>query len=371
LHKPTRPTVAEIDLSAIGHNIKGIRKKVGKSPRLMAVVKANAYGHGLVEVAKYVENRTQYLGVAFPEEGRMLREAGVRSPIHVFTLPAKSQAELYVRYGLEATICTKAEALWLESAAERARTTVDVHIKVETGMNRIGARVEELPALIRSLRSCRRLRVKGLFSHFATAEEKDKSFARKQLSRFHRSMEIVQNEGLSPELYHMANSGAILDLPESYFSMVRAGIMLYGYYPSAETSQSVGLRPAMRLRSSVSLVKWIDAGETVGYGRRFLAKRRTKIATVPVGYADGYTRLLSGKASVILHGKLFPVVGTIAMDQMMVDVGKEDVQVGDEVVLLGSQGNVTVSAWDVARRLGTVPYEVCCWVSARVPRVYT
>lgn len=336
----------------------------------MAVVKANAYGHGLVEVAKYVENITDYLGVAILEEGRTLREAGLKSPIHIFTLPAKAQAELYPRFDLEATICSLQEARWLQRAAERAERTIDVHLKVETGMNRIGARVEELPSLIRSLRRYRRLRVKGLFSHFATAEEKDKSFARTQLDRFHQAIEVARREGLSPELYHIANSGAILDLPESYFSMVRAGIMMYGYYPSADTTESVSLRRAMRLRSKVSYVKWIDAGETVGYGRRFVATRRTTIATVPIGYADGFTRLLSGRASVIINGKLFPVVGTIAMDQMMVNVGKDDVEVGDEVVLIGSQGNVTLSAWDIARKLGTVPYEVCCWVSARVPRIY-
>lgn len=336
----------------------------------MAVVKANAYGHGLVEVAKYVEKLTDYLGLAIPEEGRTLREVGVKSPIHIFTLPAKGQAELYPQFELEATICSLNEARWLQRAAERARRSIDVHLKVETGMNRIGARVEELPTLIRSLRRYRRLRVKGLFSHFATAEEKDKSFARKQLDRFHQAIEIARREGLSPELYHIANSGAILDLPESYFSMVRAGIMMYGYYPSAETTESVKLRTAMRLRSKVSYVKWIDAGETVGYGRRFVATRRTKIATVPIGYADGFTRLLSGRASVLINGKLFPVVGTIAMDQMMVNVGKDDVEVGDEVVLIGSQSNLTLSAWEIARKLGTVPYEVCCWVSARVPRLY-
>lgn len=336
----------------------------------MAVVKANAYGHGLVEVAKYAENRTEYLGLAIPEEGKTLREAGVKSPIHIFGLPAKRQAELYPRFNLEATVCSLEEARWLQSGAERAGSIIDVHLKVETGMNRIGARIDELPMLIRSLRRYRRLRIKGLFSHFASAEESDKSFAREQLNRFHRALEVAEKEGLSPELVHMANSGAILDLPESYFSMVRAGIMMYGYYPSADTTESVRLRTAMTLRTKVSYVKRIDAGETVGYGRRFVARRRTKIATLPVGYADGFTRLLSGKASVLINGKPFPVVGTIAMDQMMVDVGKEDVEVGDDVVLLGSQGASTISAWDIARKLGTVPYEVCCWVSSRVPRLY-
>jgi alanine racemase len=370
LPRPTRPTVAEIDLSAIGFNLKGVRKKVGPSTLLMAVVKGNAYGHGLVDVARFAEKYSDYLGLAIPEEGKALREAGVQRPIHIFTLPLKSQAGLYTAFELEATVCSLNDARWLQREAERSKRTIDVHLKVETGMNRIGARVDELPSLIRSLRTLRRLRVKGLFSHFATAEERDKNFARHQIEQFHRAMEIAQKERLSPDVYHMANSGAILDLPESYFSMVRAGIMMYGFYPSGQTTESIPVRQAMTVRTKVSFVKSIDAGETVGYGRKFVASRRTTIATLPVGYADGYTRMLSGKAAVIIRGKLFPVVGTIAMDQMMVNVGKEDVQVGDDVVLMGREGGASISAWDLARRLGTVPYEICCAVSARVPRVY-
>ena len=336
----------------------------------MAVVKADAYGHGLTEVAAYLDRRAEYLGVAIPEEGLKLREAGLSGPILVFTLPWKDQASLFPRHNLEATVCSLAEARWLESAAEHARRNVVIHLKIETGMNRLGARVEQLPPLLRALSTMRRLEVKGVYSHFATADENNKRFARRQLEEFHRALGVIQRANVSPELIHMANSGAILDLPESYFSMVRAGIMLYGYYPSHETSERISLTPSMRFKSRVSLVKRIERGETVGYGRRFVTRRRTNIVTVPLGYADGFTRLLSGKAEVLIHGKKFPVAGSVAMDQLMVDAGNEDVRIGDEVVVLGTQGSHSISAWDIADALGTVAYEVCCWVSARVPRVY-
>lgn len=337
----------------------------------MAVVKANAYGHGMEELAKFVESpHADYLGVAIPEEGAKLREAGIKKPIQVFTLPTKEQSRLFAECNLEATICSLTEARWLNAAAQRAVRNIPVHLKVETGMNRIGVQVDQLPSFLRSIRSLRRLEIKGVYSHFATADEKDKRFATLQLQRFYQALEILQKEHISPELIHMANSGAILDLPQSYFSMARAGMIIYGNYPSHQTSESITLKPAMTLKSKVSLVKSIEAGESVGYGRRFVATRRTKIATVPLGYADGFTRLLSGKASVLIHGKKFPIAGSIAMDQLMVNAGKEDVDVGDEVVFIGSQGSQSITAWDIADTLGTVPYEVCCWVSARVPRVY-
>jgi alanine racemase len=336
----------------------------------MAVVKANAYGHGIVEVAQFLESRADYLGVAIPEEGAQLRRAGVKSPIHVFTIPSRDQASLYPRNNLEATICSLNEARWLQSAAEHARRNVAIHLKIETGMNRLGVQVEQLPSLLRAISRMRRLEVKGVYSHFATADERDKRFARRQLEEFHRALGVIQRAKVSPELVHMANSGAILDLPESYFSMVRAGIMLYGYYPSHNTSEGIKLRPAMSFKSRVSLVKRIERGETVGYGRRFSARRRTNIATAPLGYADGFTRLLSGKGAVLIHGKKFPVAGSVAMDQLMIDAGNEDVRIGDEVVVIGTQRARSISAWDIADSLGTVAYEVCCWVSARVPRLY-
>ena len=371
MQKNTRPTVAEIDLGAIGYNLKGIRRKIGKARRIMAVVKANAYGHGMVEVAKFAAaGYAEYLGVAIPEEGAKLREAGIRVPVHVFTIPAREQATLFLDYGLEATVCSLNEARWLSRAAERARRNIPVHLKVETGMNRVGVQIERLKDFLKHFRKLRRLEIKGVFSHFATSDERNKRFSRLQLERFERALEIIRRENVSPELIHMANSAAILDLPESYFSMVRAGMMIYGYYPSRATSESIPIKRAMTVKSKVVYVKQIERGESVGYGRTFIARRRTRIASVPIGYADGFSRMLSGKASVLIHGKKFPLAGTVAMDQIMVDVGSELVAVGDEVVVLGKQRTQNISAWDLGRQLGTLPYEVCCMVSARVPRVY-
>jgi alanine racemase len=367
----TRPTVAEIDLRAIAFNLSGIRRQVGKGVRILGVVKANAYGHGLREVARFIEGRyAEYLGVAIAEEGAELRRAGVDSPIHVFTLPSLSQADLYARYRLEATVCSIPDCHALNEAGKRHRRTLPVHLKIDTGMNRIGVKPADVARFITSIRRFRRIEIKGVFTHFASSDAKDKRFARRQLREFHQALDTLARQGVEPELIHAANSGAILDLPESYFSMVRPGIVTYGYYPSFETSESIPLRPAMRLKTVVSLVKWIEKGEAVSYNQRFVASRRTRIATLPVGYADGITRILTGRASALIHGKKFPIVGTICMDQVMVDVGKEDVRVGDEAVLIGRQKREMIDAWDLASPIGTVPLETVTAVTSRVPRTY-
>lgn len=368
--KPTRPTVAEIDLKALAGNLHGICKQVGSGVRLMGVVKANAYGHGILEVSRFLERRhIDYLGVANAEEGVALRESGIKTPVHVFTLLSAEQAVLPVRYNLEPTICSEESAALLNKHAQRAKRTIPVHLKIDTGMNRIGARVNDLARLLNGLGSMRRIEIKGVYTHFATADWKDKSFSRQQLAEFHKGLDILRGAGIEPELVHCAGSAGILDLPESYFSMVRPGIMMYGYYPSQETSESVALRPILSLKSRVSLVKWIEKGESVSYGRRYFASRRTKIATLPIGYADGYFRLLTGRSFVIIARKKFPIVGTICMDQLMVDVGTTDVGPGDEAVLIGRQGKESISAWDLAATLGTIPYEICTNISSRVPRI--
>ena len=368
---PSRPTVAEIDLRVIAQNLQGVRKKVGATVKIMAVVKANAYGHGLIEVARHVEKKgADYFGVATAEEGECLREGRIKKPIHVFTLPNEHQAKLIAATGLEATVCSLRDAELLEKAAQRVRKTIPVHIKIETGMNRIGVRPGELGAFVRAISRHRRLEIKGAYTHFATADERNKDFTRLQLSRFEQGVEQIRKEGVALEVRHCANSAAILDLPESYFDMVRPGLMMYGYYPSRQTSESVPVKPALSLKTEVSFVKRVESGETVSYGRRFIARKRTTIATLPIGYADGFFRLLSGKASVLMRGERFPIVGTICMDQLMVDVGAVDIRIGDEAVLIGEQGNRIIDAWQLADRLGTIPYEICCAISARVPRVY-
>jgi alanine racemase len=367
----TRPTVAEIDLKALASNLNGIRKKVGRSVCVMGVVKANAYGHGIVEVAKFLEGqKIDYLGVANAEEGVVLREAGLLAPIHVFTLPSPSQAPLVAAFDLEPTVCSPADAGLLSVQAERTRKTIPVHLKIDTGMNRIGVEPGELKKLLKVLAKLRRLEIKGVYTHFAAADNRDKSFSRQQLAQFQEALEILQKEGEAPEVVHCAGSAGILDLPESYFSMVRPGIMLYGYYPSRETTESVALKPVLSLKSRVSLVKWVRPGESVSYGRKFIAKRKTRIASLPLGYADGYMRTLTGRSEVLIRNMRFPTAGTICMDQLMVDVGTEDVRVGDEAVLIGQQRGERISAWDLASTLGTIPYEICTNISSRVPRIH-
>ena len=369
--KLTRPTVAEIDLKALAYNLNGVRRKIGRRVAVMGVVKANAYGHGILEVARFLEReKIDYFGVANPEEGVVLREAGMIAPIHVFTLPSKLQASLFGSYDLEPTVCSQHEAALLNTQAQRAGKTIPVHLKIDTGMNRIGAEPKELKKLLRALAKLRRLEIKGVYTHFATADARDKSFSKLQLAEFHRALEVLHKEGVSAEFIHCAGSAGILDLPESYFSMVRPGIMLYGYYPSRETTESVPLKPVLSLKSRVSLVKWIEPGESVSYGRRYVAKRKTKIATLPLGYADGYMRSLTGRSTVLIGNRRFPTAGTICMDQVMVDVGSADVRVGDEAVLIGRQHRERITAWDLAATFGTIPYEICTNISSRVPRIY-
>jgi alanine racemase len=371
LSDATRPTAALVDLGAISENLKNIRRRIGKKVKVMAVVKANAYGHGLVEVSRFLERQgVDYFGVANAEEGVVLREAGIRIPILAFTLPARGQRHLYGEFGLESTVCSEDDVRLLNSAGERKGQTLPVHLKIETGMNRIGVKVDELPQLLRVLSKMRRLEIKGVYTHFATADQKDRAFSKHQLREFRRALEILHEEGVSAEHVHCAGSAAIMHLPESYFSMVRPGLALYGHYPSHEISKSFRVTPALTLRSRVSLVKWIEPGETVSYGRRYTAKRRTKIATLPIGYADGYMRALAGRAEVLIGGRRCPVAGTICMDQLMVDVGRADVGVGDEAVLIGKQGRENIDAWDLARLAGTIPYEIFTNISSRVPRIY-
>ena len=367
----TRPTVAEVDLTAIAHNLKGIRTRVGKSVAIMAVVKANAYGHGLQHVASFVEpTLADYFGVAFPEEGVELRKAGIRKPIQVFTIADQAQASLYAKYGLEATISSTGDVDLLNKEARKSGKIVQVHLKIDTGMNRIGVKAADLETIATSLGKARKLELKGIFTHFATADERNKQFLMHQLDEFRRCVERLKVLGVEAVHVHCANSASILDVPETYFTMVRPGVMMYGYYPSRETTEIIPLRTAMTLKTRVALVKSIAPGESVSYNRRYVATQRTTIATLPIGYADGYTRLLSGKAVALIGGKKCPAVGTICMDQMMVDIGAENVRPGDEAVLIGSQGNGYISARDLAESIGTIPYEICCAISSRVPRTY-
>ncbi|MDZ7372486.1 MAG: alanine racemase, partial [candidate division KSB1 bacterium] len=261
------------------------------------------------------------------------------------------------------------EALATEARARGS--TARVHIKVDTGMGRVGVGWEQAVPFIQEACRTPGIAVEGIYTHLATADERDKSFAREQLARFGRVLQRLEQIGIRGLLRHAANSGAILDLPEAYFDLVRPGVSLYGYYPSTETSESIPLRPAMTFKTRVAFVKDVPAGTPLSYGRTFVTDRPTRIATLPVGYADGYNRLLSNRGEVLIGGRRYPVVGRVCMDQILVDVGPNGpVQVGDEAILFGRQGQEEISVRSLCEKLNTIPYEITCWVSKRVPRVY-
>ena len=364
----TRPTRAIIDLRAISHNIREIRKKIGTERDLMAVVKADAYGHGAVEVARTaLESSADCLGVAIPEEGQNLRKAGINVPILVLGLIQPSEAHKVVESSLDQAVCSVDLAEALDQEARKASVRVNVHIKVDTGMSRIGLKPDDVPAFVRTIRLMKNVNVKGLFTHFPTADASDKSFSRRQIDLFNRVIEKVRLMGIHIPQKHMANSAGVLDLPESYCDLVRPGIMIYGHYPSNEVSQSVPLRPAMTLQTKVSFVKTVPPQTPVGYGGTFVTTRETRIATIPVGYGDGYPRLLSGRGIVSVNDRRAPLLGRVCMDMCMIDVSEvPHVKPGDEVILFGHDPTVD----EIAAIVGTINYEILCLVGKRVPRIY-
>ena len=367
-----RPTVAEIDLRILNSNLKNIRKKIGTHPLIMAVVKANAYGHGVSPVVQsIIKHKTaEYFGVAIVEEGIEIRNNNIHYPIHVFTAPLSDQLDLFILNDLEATICDINSAKRLNLIAKNAGKKAVVHIKIDTGMGRIGVSEKEAVKFVKIVSQMPNLFIKGIFTHFATSDERDLMFANEQLRKFRSIVTQLELMDIHIPLVHCANSGAILQMPDSYFDMVRAGIMMYGYTPSQETAKSVFIEPVMAFKARVGFVKTVVAGTSISYSRRFIASKKTTIASVTVGYADGYFRTLTNKTSVLINGKKFPVVGTVCMDQIMIDVGNEKVKIGDEVVLIGKSQTKTISAWDISNSIGTIPYEVTCAVSNRVPRKY-
>ena len=377
-----RPIWAEIDLEAIAHNISEIRNAVGFGPQIMAVVKANAYGHGAVEVAQAsLRAGASWLGVARVAEGIELREAGIAAPILVLgTSPPECASEL-LAWDLRQTVSGLDDARALARHARNQDKTLQVHLKVDTGMGRLGllagpelggdfdAAGEEVAAI----QQLSGIALEGIFTHFACADSRDKSSASRQWQRFTDFLETLDTRSLPRiPVRHAANSASIIDLPRTHLDLVRAGIMLYGLYPSAEVDHAgVRLKPAMTVKARISQVKDVPAGFCVSYGSTYTTPAPTRIATVPVGYADGYTRLLSSQAHMVVHGQRVPVVGRVCMDQTLLDVGGlPEVAAGDEVVLLGSQGEACVSADELAELTGTINYEIVSTLMARVPRIF-
>ena len=363
-----RSTKAIVDLRAIGNNIAQIRKRIGKKRDIMAVVKADGYGHGAVEVSlSALENGANCLGVALPEEGEQLRKAGIVAPITVLGLIQPEEAYKVVDLDLEQAVCSLEVAEALDQVASNAGVQINVHIKVDTGMGRVGVQPEDALAFVRRMGRFKSLKMKGIFTHFSCADELDKTFARKQIEIFDSLVREMEASKVKIPKKHVANSAAILDLPESYYDLVRPGIMIYGLYPSNEVSQSIELQPAMTFMTRVIFVKWVPPGCPISYGRTFTTQRQTMVATLPVGYADGYSRLLSSRGEVLIKGHQVPLMGRVCMDMCMVDVSEvENVHPGDEVILFGKGLPVD----EIAMKIGTINYEVVCAVGKRVPRVY-
>ena len=365
-----RDNVCEIDLEAIRHNVRVMRACLAPGVRFLAVVKANAYGHGAVQVARAaLEAGADMLAVAIPEEGAALREAGIDAPILVLGGIDERAADGVARWGLTQTVFDEARIRALSAAGERCGRPVKLHLKLDTGMNRIGVREPaEAAALAQLIDSLPGVELDGCFTHMATADEDDREGTLRQIGRFEALCAAVAAVHPGKITRHAANTASIFRYPQAHADMVRGGIALYGYPPVPEAK---GLRPAMRWVTRAVFVKTIAPGERVSYGGLFTAQRETRVMTVPVGYADGYRRGLSCRGCVLVRGRRAPILGRVCMDQIMVDVTDiPGAQAGDEVVLLGAQGNDCIDAQEMADWLGTIRYEVLCSPSARVPRVW-
>ncbi|MFZ5626018.1 MAG: alanine racemase [Bacillota bacterium] len=370
-----RPVWAEIDLGAIGHNVRELRRVTQPRARLMAIVKANAYGHGAVEVARVaLANGAERLGVALLQEAIELRRAAFGVPILILGYTPPDGALDVVKYNLTQTVFDYQGAEALSWAAVQLRKTAKIHLKLDTGMGRLGFVTTNPRSLEEILRIARLpgLEIEGIYTHFASSDSKDKTSALRQLELFRNFVDQLEKLGLEIPLKHTANSGAILDMPSAHLDLVRAGIALYGLYPSDEVKkEKVALRPAMTLKARIAYVKEVGPGSGISYGSTYVTSGWERIATIPLGYADGYNRRLSNRAEVLIKGQRCPVVGRVCMDQFMVRVSHlEQVTAGEEVVLFGRQGQAELPVDELASLLDTINYELVCAVSSRVPRIY-
>jgi alanine racemase len=379
-------TWAEIDLKAVSHNVKELRNITNPDAKLMAVVKANAYGHGLLEVAgTTLENGADSLGVARLCEGKKIREAGLDAPILILGYTSFSDAKELVKHDLTQTICSFDNAHALSEAVLNTGEKIKIHLKVDTGMGRLGLLPDKLMQTgildaedkraateVESIAKLPGVELEGIFTHFAAADRTDKTYAGKQMELFSDFIDTLKRAGIEIPVKHAANSAAVIDMPESHLDMVRTGISLYGLYPSNEVNKAkVTLIPAMEFKTKIVHLKHVSAGFKVSYGSTYETQNDTNIATVPVGYADGYNRLLSSKGHMLICGKKAPVIGRVCMDMTMLDVGHIPEAVPeDEVVIFGKQGDLSITADEVASSLNTINYEVVSTITERVPRIF-
>ena len=371
MEQRNRPTWIEIDLQAVAHNVGRVIEMVGPKVDLLAVVKANACGHGAVEVARTaLQSGAAWLGVACLSEAISLRNAGIKAPILVLGYTPDWQAAEAVRHGITTTVYSRQVVEALSRAAQDLDRTARVHVKVDTGMGRLGLMPEDVPPFMQDISQLPGVCVDGIFTHMSSADEADLSYTKWQLARFEQALTMLREHHCLPEHVHAANSAMTLRLSEAYYNMVRLGIAMYGLNPSPEAPCPADFRPALAFKCQVAQVKRLPTGSCVGYGRTFRMERAGRIAVLPVGYADGFRRGPANWGEVLVHGIRVPIVGRVCMDQAMIDVTDvPSVRQGDEVVLIGKQGDETITVDDVARNLGTINYEVVSAILDRVPRV--
>jgi len=369
-----RPTWAEIDLDALAANFHVVKARVGPDVNVMAVVKANAYGHGAVECARRLEHEgADWFGVALPEEGIELRKAGIAKPVLCLAGFWGEQATTCLQHDLVPVVYRLDMIESFDRAARERNIVADVHVKVDTGMGRLGVRFDEVSEFVAALKQFKNIRLDGLLTHFAAADEPSCGpLTKDQIRRFETAVGAFREHGFSPTYQHLANSAAVFGQPSAWGNMIRPGGVLYGLSDTlAPDDRDVNLRPVMSLHSRITLLKWVPQGETVGYGCTFEASRKTLVATVPIGYDDGYRRALSNRGDAIIRGVYATVIGRISMDLTLIDVTNVlGVQTEDEVTFIGSEGSLSITAEEIGKTVGTLSYEVTCGISQRVPRIY-
>lgn len=363
-----RPTWAEINLKNLEHNFKEVKSRLGQEIKILVTVKADAYGHGLIPVSKrLVANGADFLGVASIDEGIKLRNAGIKIPILILGLILKKDIQPLFRYDLIPTVCDEEFALALNRKAGARNKPIRLHIKVDTGMGRIGVSHDHAFRLVEKIHKLKFIIIDGIFTHFPFADI-NRKFTVFQINLFNKLVSDLKKRGIAIPLVHAANSIGLINYKESHFTMVRPGLVIYGLYPKQR--MDINLKPVLSLKTRVIFIKKVPAGCGISYGHTYITKRPTRIATLPIGYGDGYPRNLSNLAWLLIGGKRKRISGRICMDQIMVDVGAQKLKLGDEVVLIGTQGKQKITAEELARLSKTIPYEIVCGLGSRIPRIY-
>ncbi|MEE8575442.1 MAG: alanine racemase [Thermodesulfobacteriota bacterium] len=367
-----RPTVAIINIENLKYNYARLKELLGEGTTVMSVIKADAYGHGVTRVAGALEESgCRSFGVALASEGVALREAGIKGEIVVLTGIYPGDVDRVFDFNLTPVVFDTNVARLINERAESLGVKKLVHVKIDTGMGRLGVKTSNVTEFFTEIKNFSRLEIEGVMSHFADAEAEDKAFSKTQLDAFKKALVELEALGINPHVRHIANSAAIIDIPEAHLDMVRAGLMLYGVYPLEILRSKIDLKPVMELKSAVTHIKKLSVGDSVGYGRTFTAERESKVGIVPIGYADGYLRSLSNCGEMLVGGERVKVVGVVSMDTTVVDLtGISDVSAGDEVMIIGRQGSGEITAAEVAEKAGTISYEILCRLGSRVPKIY-